>query len=72
MSVTCAVTTSPVHHLAAGDDNVQRGERAPDHLGQHWREDEMILAADEHDLDLGRKFALQVLRERTRRRTRRR
>src|SRR6185369_5483294 len=54
----------PSHHLAAGDNNVQRGDRAPDHLGKHWREDEMILAADKHDLDLGRKFPLQVLRER--------
>ena len=51
------------HHLAPCDRHVQRRDRTPDHFGKHRRECEMILAADENDLGLGRNFSLEVLCE---------
>jgi hypothetical protein len=39
------------------------GDRTTDHFGKHRSENEMILAADQNDLDFGRELTLEELRE---------
>src|SRR5215469_3371331 len=64
-----SVTSAP--HVGRGppdgaphDRHVERRDRTPDHFGKHRREDEIIVTADENDLDPRRNFLFEVLCER--------
>src|SRR5262249_14644580 len=51
------------NHLAAHYNYVQRRDRPPNRFREHRGKDEVILAAYEHNLDIGRQLPLKMLRD---------